>query len=107
MSSVFFKVPAKDLAEEWTRQLEEIKKELVPTKARQAELKSKDLSDSCINGKVEYGEVMIRVLELKLRYLDLEDDFVMDEHTLTQYFDSRNRAGLDNIGGPAQTERKY
>ncbi len=108
MSVVTFNVPASDIIEEWQKKLEQIKQELIPAQARQAELKTQDLSDSCINGKVEYGEGMIAALELRLKYIDPGKTFTMDEHTLTQYF-SKHSPGLGNIGGAGEVaqERRY
>jgi hypothetical protein len=90
VSSIFYRVPAADIVEQWERQKAKYELELQEALATQKDLKEKDVSDSCVNGKVDHARRNITLLTLQLKYMDREEDVVMQDHEMMSLFMAPN-----------------
>jgi myo-inositol-1-phosphate synthase len=102
--TIGYKVPVSDIVLAWSEQQAKYEMDLQEALRTQMDLKSKDVDDSCVNGKVESARRNILVLTLQIKYINRDDDVYLLDHEVMNIF-----MAPMNLGGPDQavTERRY
>lgn len=109
VSCILYRVPAADIVEQWEKLKAKYEVDLQEALATQKDLREKDVDDSCVNGKVDNARRNIHLLTLQLKYMDREEDVVMQDHEMLSLFMSPQGYidGPSGMGTEVAQERRY